>query len=156
MAEGWRLLAANLLFTFFVPGTVAGFLPWYLSRREAGFEGGLAHLAWPLLAFGLAVYAFCVWDFATFGRGTPAPIAAPKRLVVRCLYRRTRNPMYVGVGSVIAAWAVAYRSWRIALYLASVLFLFHLFVVLYEERRLRREFGEEYRRYCQEVPRWLF
>ena len=54
-----------------------------------------------LLAFGGAIYAWCVWDFAVFGRGTPAPIDAPKKLVVRGLYRYTRNPIYLGVLTVL-------------------------------------------------------
>jgi protein-S-isoprenylcysteine O-methyltransferase Ste14 len=32
---------------------------------------------------------------------------------------------------------------------------FHLFVVFYEERRLRRDFGTEYDAYRASVPRWL-
>jgi protein-S-isoprenylcysteine O-methyltransferase Ste14 len=31
----------------------------------------------------------------------------------------------------------------------------HLFVVVYEEPTLRRQFGEEYDRYRATVPRWI-
>jgi protein-S-isoprenylcysteine O-methyltransferase Ste14 len=32
---------------------------------------------------------------------------------------------------------------------------FHLFVVLYEERTLKRRFGASYEEYCKTVPRWI-
>src|SRR4029450_9831201 len=35
------------------------------------------------------------------GRGTPAPIAPPERLVGGGVYRHVRNPMYVAVGGTI-------------------------------------------------------
>jgi len=35
---------------------------------------------------GFAVALRCVWDFGRTGRGTPAPIAPPKRLVVVGFY----------------------------------------------------------------------
>jgi protein-S-isoprenylcysteine O-methyltransferase Ste14 len=90
------LVVENLLFTVVVPGTVAVYLPMLL---RGDVRGGLAstRLAAACFAVGLAVYGWCLWDFATFGRGTPAPIDAPKHLVVRGLYRYSRNPMYVGV-----------------------------------------------------------
>jgi protein-S-isoprenylcysteine O-methyltransferase Ste14 len=31
----------------------------------------------------------------------------------------------------------------------------HVFVVSYEEPTLRKTFGEEYRRYCEHVDRWI-
>jgi hypothetical protein len=40
-----------------------------------------------LFVIGGAIYTWCVYDFATFARGTPAPIDAPTRLVRRSLYR---------------------------------------------------------------------
>ena len=50
-----------------------------------------------MIALGLAAYLWCAWEFATAGRGTPAPVDPPKILVARGLYRIVRNPMYVGV-----------------------------------------------------------
>jgi protein-S-isoprenylcysteine O-methyltransferase Ste14 len=108
-----------------------------------------------VLVLGAAIYAWCVWDFATFGRGTPAPIDAPKRLVVRGLYRHTRNPMYVGVLSVTLGWAVFFQSLAIVLYAVALWIGFHVFVVLYEEPHLLSVFGKEYQDYCSDVGRWV-
>jgi len=108
-----------------------------------------------LLAIGSIIYAWCVWDFAVFGRGTPAPIDAPKKLVVRGLYRYTRNPIYVGVLTVLVGWTVMFRGTNLHIYTFCVAVGFHLFVVLYEEPHLRQQFGVEYRSYCAKVGRWL-
>lgn len=149
------LLVKNLLFTVLVPGTVAVAVPLTLARGRAPAAGpGLAG-AVALLAIGAALYAWCVWDFATFGRGTPAPIDAPKKLVVRGLYRYTRNPMYVGVLAVILGWAALFRAASVAAYAVAVATCFHLFVVLYEEPHLRAEFGGAYDAYRARVARWL-
>lgn len=150
-----RLLLKNLLFTLVVPGTVAGAVPYLLSDGARLAPGPLRAIGLVLFALGFAIYAWCVWDFASFGGGTPAPIDAPRKLVVRGLYRYTRNPMYVGVLTIVVAWAVALRAVEIALYAAAVASLFHLFIRLYEEPHLEREFGDEYVRYKQRVGRWL-
>lgn len=150
-----RLLAKNLLFTFVVPGTVAVYLP--LSIADGRPAGPAIAIAAALVAFalGLAIYAWCVWDFATFGGGTPAPIDAPKKLVVRGLYRAVRNPMYVGVLCCVLGWALLYTSTALLVYALCVFLAFHAFVRLYEEPHLRREFGDEYQAYCARVGRWL-
>jgi len=150
-----KLLARNLLFTLLVPGTVAGMLPFLLSRDGSAAAGPLRGLAVVLFAVGIAIYGWCVWDFASFGRGTPAPIDAPKKLVVRGLYHYSRNPMYVGVLTTILAWSALYRSAEIALYAAVVATAFQLFVRLYEEPHLEGEFGAEYAAYRERVGRWL-
>ena len=108
----------------------------------------------PLVA-GTSTYLWCLWDFATFGRGTPAPIDAPKRLVVRGLYRYVRNPMYIGVLLVVIGWALYFASSVLLGYTAAIGLAFHLFVALYEEPALRKAFGAEYERYSSEVNRWV-
>ncbi len=149
------LALKNLLFTVFVPGTVAGFVPWLLTRGEAFAWGLGAALALLLFAVGGAIYFWCLWDFATFGRGTPAPIDAPKSLVVHGLYRYSRNPMYVGVLTVLLGW-VALSGWLLLLgYAACVATCFQLFIVYYEEPHLKQTFGQSYEEYLGRVGRWL-
>jgi protein-S-isoprenylcysteine O-methyltransferase Ste14 len=149
------LLLKNLLFTVLVPGTVAVYVPLLVGQTRSPASGPMLALALVVLVSGAAIYTWCVWDFATFGRGTPAPIDAPKKLVVRGFYRYTRNPMYLGVLTVILGWAVFFRSADLALYALVVGSCFHLFIVLYEERHLAGEFGTQYEAYCSQVARWL-
>ena len=149
------LLLKNLLFTVIVPGTVAVYIPLQIvAGRPPVSRIGLA-MGIPALLLGAFIYSWCVWDFATFGRGTPAPIDAPKHLVVRGLYHYTRNPMYVGVLTVILGWALLFRAANLVLYALVVGTCFHLFIVLYEEPHLRTVFGGQYETYCSQVARWL-
>lgn len=149
------LLLKNLLFTLVVPGTIGVYVPLLLARGRPPASGLVFLLALALLAIGGVIYAWCVWDFAVFGRGTPAPIDAPKKLVVRGLYRYTRNPIYGGVLAVLLGWAAMFRGTTLLIYAFCVGICFHLFVVLYEERRLEQQFGAEYHDYCEKVGRWL-
>lgn len=144
-----------LVFTVLVPGTVAGYLPWYMVRDLPIEYTPWVYPAGLCFVVGVATYLWCAYDFGVAGRGTPAPIDAPKRLVVRGLYRYVRNPMYVGVVTVIAGWAMLYQSGNLLKYLAAVFVFFHLLVVFYEEPHLKRLFGDEYTAYRSKVGRWI-
>jgi protein-S-isoprenylcysteine O-methyltransferase Ste14 len=157
--SGAWLFLKDLLFTVLVPGTVAVYVPVYKAGgipalRELEW-GGPQWLAIFPLAAGTGIYLRCVWDFATVGRGTPAPIDAPRRLVVAGLYRYVRNPMYVGILLLVTGWAILFGSLWIGIYAAFFVLSVHLFVVFYEEPHLRRTFGEPYERYCRGVRRWI-
>jgi protein-S-isoprenylcysteine O-methyltransferase Ste14 len=149
------LLLKSLLFTLVAPGTVAGWIPWLLVRDRSPASGSMLALAIGLFGLGGAIYAWCVWDFANFGRGTPAPIDAPRKLVIRGLYRFVRNPMYVGVLAVILAWAVWFQAASLAIYALGVAACFHGFIRFYEEPHLQQEFGSEYAAYRDRVGRWI-
>ncbi len=149
------LLLKNLLFTLLIPGTAAIYAPYWLTR-ELPPPGGLAScFSAPFFGLGLGIYGWCLWDFATFGGGTPLPIDAPRRLVVRGLYHYTRNPMYVGVLTTVVAWVVLYRALSIAVYACLLWSCFQSFIVFYEEPHLSRVFGREYADYRSRVGRWL-
>jgi protein-S-isoprenylcysteine O-methyltransferase Ste14 len=148
-------LVKNLVFTVVVPGTVGVYMPLFIAREQTMVSGALLASALAVLAAGGALYVSCVWNFALRGRGTPAPIDAPKKLVTCGPYRFTRNPMYVGVLTVILGWAVLFQSGAVLKYALAVGLFCHLFVVLYEEPHLRRTFGPEYENYCVRVGRWL-
>jgi len=157
MAQSGAALLKTALFTVVVPGTVAGYVPRALLLRETHWLplGPLRWLGAPLLLIGLLVYLRCAWDFAIAGRGTPLPLDAPRELVVLGLYRWVRNPMYVGVLSVILGLGLLFASRSVLTYFAVVFLFFHLMVVLYEEQALASRFGESYQRYRREVPRWV-
>ncbi len=149
------LLLKNLLFTLIAPGTVGVYLPLWIAGDRVAASGPTLAAAICLFVLGASIYGWCVWDFASFGRGTPAPIDAPKKLVVRGLYRYTRNPMYVGVLSTMLGFSLLYQALPVLLYALVVATAFNLFVMLYEEPHLTREFGEQYQDYCGRVGRWL-
>jgi hypothetical protein len=101
------------------------------------------------------LFLVCVWDFAVFGRGTPAPIDPPKKLIVHGLYRYTRNPMYLGVLTVIGGWAILFKAITLVFYAMIVGACCHLFIVFNEDSHLQRKFGKEYEDYRAQVNRWL-
>jgi protein-S-isoprenylcysteine O-methyltransferase Ste14 len=80
---------------------------------------------------------------------------ASSSLVVTGIYRYSRNPMYLGLGCVLLAWAV-YLAAPFAL-AGPVLFVLFItrFQIIPEERALRAKFGPEFTRYTSEVRRWL-
>ena len=138
-----------------MPGTGAVLLPYLVlggpgrPPRPVAWPGLL-----PILA-GLTLYGWCLWLFASVGRGTPGPWDAPRRLVASGPYRWVRNPIYIGVLLVILGEAWLFLSWSLVVYALGAALLFHVFVLLYEEPTLKRLFPDDYRSYFQAVNRWL-
>jgi len=134
----------------------------WLLPRWLGFTvemEGAARWRWLAAApsaLGFAVALRCIWDFGWTGRGTPAPIGPPQKLVVAAFYRYVRNPMYVGFASGwIGLWVIfGHPNPRLIAAVAAVALAVHLFVVFYEEPTLRHKFGAEYDQYRQNVRRW--
>ena len=151
----WPILN-TAIFTVLVPGTVAILIPrWLLGGFARPENGALTWLGGLLFALGAATYFRCAWEFAAQGLGTPAPIAPTKFLVTTALHRHVRNPMYLGVALSIVGEAALFRSLHVLVYAAVMLTIAHIFVVLYEEPTLARQFGESYEEYRRSVPRWI-
>jgi len=151
----WPILN-TAIFTVLVPGTVAILIPrWLLGGFARPENGALTWLGGLLFALGAATYFRCAWEFAARGLGTPAPIAPTKFLVTTALHRHVRNPMYLGVALAIVGEAALFRSLHVLVYAAVMLTIAHIFVVLYEEPTLARQFGESYEEYRRSVPRWI-
>lgn len=107
-----------------------------------------------LAATGALLAVACILTFVVIGRGTPAPFDPPRELVIRGPYGMMRNPMYLGAGAALVGAALYYQSVPLAMYAAVFLVAMHLFVRIYEEPVLRRNFGSEYEEYCRRVGRW--
>src|SRR5438876_10985876 len=109
----------------YVPGRL---LSWSGIVRPATIEvqqvAGIA-----IGAAGAAVALWCIFTFASVGRGTPAPFDPPRRLVIRGPYRFVRNPMYIGAGLALAGAALFFESLRLLGHTGFFLLATHLFVL---------------------------
>lgn len=152
-------LIGSTIFLVIAPGVVAGLVPHAISHWEfdAPFLGlSLFRVAGAaLIALGVPGLLECFGRFALQGLGTPAPVFPTQHLVVAGMYRHVRNPMYIAVVAAILGQGLLFGNIRVLEYGGIVWLLFHLFVLAYEEPKLRSTYGAEYDSFCAQVPRWI-
>jgi protein-S-isoprenylcysteine O-methyltransferase Ste14 len=148
----------SAVFFLLAPGVVVGLIPWLLTRWQAReplpYWAPMRVLGGVLLVAGLIVVIQAFARFVMEGFGTPAPVAAPERLVVGGVYRYVRNPMYVAVLAAIVGQALLLGQLGLLLYAALAWLVVALFVRFYEEPTLTRRFGADYEAYRHAVPAW--
>jgi protein-S-isoprenylcysteine O-methyltransferase Ste14 len=148
----------SAVFFLLAPGVVVGLIPWLLTRWQARepvpYWAPMRVLGAILLVAGLMALIRAFVRFVMEGLGTPAPIAAPDRLVIGGVYRYVRNPMYVAVVAAIVGQALLFGQLGLLIYAVAVWLLVAAFVHLYEEPTLTRRFGADYEAYRRAVPAW--
>ncbi|MEB3369227.1 methyltransferase family protein [Saccharopolyspora mangrovi] len=141
------------------PGSVTGLVPWLLTRWRARrpVPGGVPAqlLGTAMILVGGAALTRSFAHFVIAGMGTPVPGAPPSKLVVTGVYRHVRNPMYGAMQLMIIGQALLLGQSRLYVWSSVAAALPAAYVPLREEPVLRERFGEEYDRYCRNVPRWL-
>jgi protein-S-isoprenylcysteine O-methyltransferase Ste14 len=108
-----------------------------------------------LLLIGLLLFVSSLRRFATDGKGTLAPWAPPRSLVIYGPYRYVRNPMISGVVLVLFGEALMLLSGPHVQWALIFLVINFIYIPLLEERQLKERFGEAYIEYCRHVPRLL-
>jgi protein-S-isoprenylcysteine O-methyltransferase Ste14 len=158
MATLRRSVIVSVLFIFFGgPGILLVLVPWWETR----FRVPADEPWWQVLGSAVVIAAGLIplmesaWRFVVVGRGTLVPAVPTEHLVVSGLYAHVRNPMYVGVLTVLAAEAALFRSSDLLIELAAVWIGIQIFVRFYEEPKLARTYREEYATYRRNVRRWL-
>ena len=158
------ILRAYIKAIVVLPGTVLVLVPAVILALT-GIDGRFAEptlaglfFFWSALfcaAAGLGLAAWCMTLFHRRGRGTPAPWDPPRKLVVAGPYRHVRNPMIISVLLILAAEALLLRAWALAAW-GAIFFLGNcLYFPLVEEPGLVNRFGDDYREYRANVPRWI-
>jgi protein-S-isoprenylcysteine O-methyltransferase Ste14 len=154
------LIAKTCIHTLLLPGAVLVGVPWVLVEHAPELHSFPTSplLIWPLAASAALFLAGAVklcWDFIAVGDGTPNPLDPPKHLVLTSSYRFVRNPGYLAVFAILASEAAYFGSANLMIYTCIAIVGFHQFVVKVEEPGLRVRFGDDYRRFCSAVPRWI-
>ena len=96
-----------------------------------------------------------ILEFALSGKATLSPVDPPKVLVVEGMYRHVRNPMYVGVVTLLLGETMLVQSMAMLWYTLAVFVGFNVFIKAYEEPTLLRMFDEQFRLYKTNVPMWI-
>jgi protein-S-isoprenylcysteine O-methyltransferase Ste14 len=146
--------AIRHLIPFVMPFTVLVLVPLYIERDisikdAAAFVTGLF-----IMLIGLFVMAITIAGFLRIGKGTLAHWSPTKRLVVQGMYRHVRNPMIMGVMTVLMGEAVSILSVSIFIWVLVFFAINHIYFLVYEEPDLEEKFGDAYREYKKNVSRW--
>src|SRR4030042_2355001 len=108
-----------------------------------------------LVIIGGSVALYCFGLFVKSGKGTPVPIDPSKKLVVKGLYKYTRNPMYLAYMMIIFGEFLIFGNIMLLIYFLLAGVCLQILVVFWEEPKLVKRFGKDYLDYKKEVPRWL-
>jgi protein-S-isoprenylcysteine O-methyltransferase Ste14 len=154
------LIFRNLFFTILQPGIVAGLIPYWILGESRKVHFGLSFELYQIVGIaiflgGFTMMLMCIASFAIKGKGTLSPADPTKVLVTTGLYEYSRNPMYVGVMLVLIGEALFFQSIKLVMYGAFIFLAFNTFIILWEEPRLRNDFGVEYDNYYKKVRRWI-
>ncbi|HEV8247347.1 MAG TPA: isoprenylcysteine carboxylmethyltransferase family protein [Polyangiaceae bacterium] len=142
---------------FILPVVVTGLVPLLITlftHAERGVRW------WSLLAglflflVGFALLLSTTTLFQVHG-GSLAPWNPPKSMVISGPYRYVRNPMILGIFLMLIGEAVGLHSRWIGLWFAMFFTGQQIYILFDEEPALRHRFGQQYLRYCREVPRWI-
>ncbi len=109
-------------------------------------------------ALAVAGFALALWGRLTFARaGAEIRPASPVNsiLVTDGPFRFTRNPMYLGLFLLMTGLSLLIGA--LSVFVADVVFLLwaNFVSIPFEEEKMERQFGENYRAYKRRVRRWL-
>jgi protein-S-isoprenylcysteine O-methyltransferase Ste14 len=138
---------------------VTGLLMWFAASKASGwrfsvpFQGGAATV---LVLVGMAITLRGVIKF----RGAKTTVNPTKpqsssSLVKSGIYRRTRNPMYLGFLLVLSGWSLWLANIAAFAFVPVFVLYMNRFQIAPEERALESLFGEDFKSYRSEVRRWI-
>jgi protein-S-isoprenylcysteine O-methyltransferase Ste14 len=104
-----------------------------------------------LFLIGLVICLAGMWAFRSMKKVTGRETS---RLVVKGIYRWSRNPQYVGYGLIILGFVIGY--WSVTAWMVFIGYMMLVYATMrIEEQHLENVFGAEYQEYCQRVSRFL-
>ena len=136
-------------------------LMWWLSGLAEGLffdmpPGLNMALVLVLMVMGFSLPLAGLVSFKR-AKTTMSPVAPEQasRLVTTGIYSYTRNPMYLGLSSLLLAWGLSLSSFLALLCVAFFVLYIFRFQIVPEEKALLENFGDQFLNYKIRVRRWL-
>ncbi|MCX6292206.1 MAG: isoprenylcysteine carboxylmethyltransferase family protein [Bacteroidetes bacterium] len=141
-----------------LPFTVTVLIPWFiLDDRQHLFpvNGFIRFTGFLFLVVGLFLFSLTIFLFVTIGKGTLAPWTPTQKLVIRGPYQYCRNPMITAVLFILSGETLILNSCNLFIWVILFFIINTLYFIFKEEPGLQKRFGDEYRKYKENVPRWI-
>lgn len=125
-----------------------------LSPAESSYQYSSIFLSGALVLAGFTVMILAWWQFKQ-RKVAICPTASTDYLVTDGIYRLTRNPMYLGMVTMLGGVAVFFGT--LPFYAVTIIYfvLIDRWFCLYEEEKLAATFGRDYESYRSSVRRWI-
>jgi len=107
-----------------------------------------------IAAAGVACVASARILFLRTGQN-PTPWSPTPELIAKGPYRFTRNPMYLGITTLLVGAGIANNVLWISLFAPVALAIVHVIAVVKEEAYLAAKFGDSYVAYAARVRRYV-
>ena len=107
------------------------------------------------LTAGLCLFLYTFYLFRNFGKGTLAPWEPTQKLIILGPYKYCRNPMITGVLFILVGEALVLNSRPILTWAGTFFLINTLYFIVLEEPALYKRFGDDYKKYKENVPRWI-
>ncbi len=135
------LLAVSIGLWYFSPPLTILYMPYKLIGAIS-IIFGFTVMIWAWLQFKKTKTAIC-------------PTAKSSLIVTNGLYRYTRNPMYLGMLTILLGASFLMGAMQSMLAPAAFFLIIDKVFIPYEEDKLTTQFGEGYTEYVESVRRWI-
>lgn len=107
-----------------------------------------------LVGGGLVLIVMAAMEFRRH-RTTIVPHETPERLIQTGIFRRSRNPIYLGDALILAGLILRWDAVLSLPLIPVFVWVIERRFIIPEENRMRRIFRMEFARYCEKTRRWL-
>ena len=145
------------LLSFILPITATVIIPLFILNGSIVLSENifLKILGYCLIGIGVSVLVMTIRTFILIGKGTLAPWSPTSNLIVGGIYSYVRNPMIMGVLTILIGESILFLSKGIFIWAICFFFVNHIYFIKSEEPGLIKKFGKDYEDYKKSVPRWV-
>ena len=108
-----------------------------------------------IMCVGLLIMIITISAFIRKGDGTLAPWNPTKKLIKGGMYSYVRNPMIMGVMTVLSGESIALLSKDIFIWTLLFFLINHFYFIWIGEPMLAKKFAKDYLEYKKHVRRWI-
>jgi len=102
---------------------------------------------WPGIAVCFAGASLRMWASGFLRKDARPAVGGP--------YAWCRNPLYLGTYLMAVGIALAIQAWPLLAFVTVLYVVVYHYIILDEETKLQKIFGDSYRVYCELVPRFF-